>query len=131
MAAGPVAFPADVIAYLQRSHIRPDLDDLARKLMPHDARRLDAPCRPAVPAIDVVVRSTDRGRFDPDLDLIGPRDLRLRNLDHLRAGRGLRLHDRFHREGSISFHQEVRRAAGAAIPAGAPAGSAQAWERKR
>src|SRR5262249_39293677 len=94
-AAHEVALTAHEIARVQLPHVGPGFDDLANELMADDERHRYVRLSPAVPFIDVQVRTADTGSeyadqhivpaWGGDWDILKPE-----------AGLGSRLDQRFH-----------------------------------
>ena len=94
-AAIHVHFRAHKFAFADSLHVRADFFHRAAEFMTEGERRVQARSRPAVPMIDVHVRSADRSRADAHQHFIRPRR-RNRNGFQLRALLGTRLAKRFH-----------------------------------
>ena len=71
-AARDVALRRDVVALLDVAHGTPDRDHRSAQLMPEREWRRHALRRPLVPARDVQIGAADRGRLDPDENLVRP-----------------------------------------------------------
>ncbi len=65
LAAENVGLAGDNVAFAKIGDFLAYFDDLSRKLVSHDHRRLDFVSDRFVPVVDVHVRSTDRCGFDP------------------------------------------------------------------
>lgn len=61
-----VGFCGDVIAGLDESDRRADVDDFSAHFMPDNTRRMNAAVRPGVPIVDMGVGAAQRRRFDAD-----------------------------------------------------------------